>query len=214
MDPIPDPQSTQQAQSPNAEPASERKPSERGSEPGTGSEHPSGTGANSEAAEEVAADWPIRFTCLRLSTYHQYRRSYLDRWHRWLLFVVVISGTAAFSGEPELAAIAVVAGLADLVFALSDRARDHEFLYRRVVRLLGQVTADPDPSHSPEWQKELHSIYADAPPNHFRALDAWCHNLVVKQIGGNEFLRIRWHQRLLKNLLTFTGAKFPATDKE
>lgn len=181
-------------------------------------------GATGSTEEVTGAIQDLKHDCLRLSTYHQYRRTYLDRWHRITAFSVIFFGTAAFATlvtKPGLSqwlvALPVLAGTFDLVFQFPLRARDHEFMYRRFVALLGDVSSEPDPDAAKvaHWNLELHRIYADAPPSHFKALDTWCHNLVCDHLDvPDQKLQIPWRHRLLKNVLMFTGASYPRVSQK
>jgi len=139
----------------------------------------------------------------RNARYHARRRAFLDGMHRAILFVVILSGTAAFATfrqkiglfgiPPEwFAVIPVFLATADLVFDLSNKSRDHEFLYRKYSTLL----VDAVKSTEDEVQKwaaikvRYHEVLQDEPPN-FHVLNAACFNEIVDTYGLNQAQKIR-----------------------
>ena len=201
------------------------QPRASGYRPEAGEEHSAAAGgaATATESEAQAVAWGLRLDCLRLSSYHHFRRQFLDTCHRWVMFLVIIAGagvTSRLLADFEattltwLALVPVFAATLDLVFRFSDRARDHEALYRQYVRLLGQIVAEPnpDPPLVAAWQQDLHEAYATAPPNHFTALDAWCYNLACQSLGveAGERLVVPWLDRRLRHLLAFNGKIYPA----
>lgn len=157
----------------------------------------------------------IDFDVDRSIRYHQRRRNFFQRLHRYVMFLVIVLGSAAFAslfGIPEMfgAAVAVL-GAADLVFNFSHRARDHEILYRRFVHLLAQVR---DSAPSEEALAKLHrlrlEIEADEPPLYY-ALEAQCYNEATMARGwerANALLKLGFSQRLLMNLFTYSNREF------
>src|ERR1700712_1609748 len=80
--------------------------------------------------------------CLRNARYHEDRERFFARIHRTAMFLVVASGTATFAwvkAAPYLTALLTLAGLLDLVFDVSGKARLHASLRRRVYDLLAQA---------------------------------------------------------------------------
>ena len=90
--------------------------------------------ATKPAIVEKSPLWALQFSCLRDAAYHEMRERFYSRSHKFILFVIVISGAAAFQ-ELALAfdvikpsygvALATLAGLLDLVFDIGGKARQH-----------------------------------------------------------------------------------------
>lgn len=105
---------------------------------------------------------------------------------------------------------AFLAGL-DLVFAFSDKARDHEFLYRQFSQLVADIRAKPALSETDlrEWEIRKTEIDANEPAA-FWALEALCYNEAIYATDRNQESRrvIRFYERLLKNCIRFSSSTF------
>lgn len=125
----------------------------------------------------------LDFAIEKSMRYHQRRRGHYDILHKALLFVTIVSGSAAFGkllDSPEYfgAAAAVFAAI-DLVWGLSHRARDHELLFRRFSDLAIALRSKSTPTEDDiaDWTKRRIEIESDEPPI-FCALEADCDNEV------------------------------------
>lgn len=148
--------------------------------------------------------------CLRNARYHEDRERFFARIHKLAMFTVVASGTASFAwlkAAPFLAGVITLAGLLDLVFDISGKARLHASLRRRIYDVLAQLE---DPSRTLENLKEQAvRVYADEPPCMYAA------NFVAFN-GAMEFLHrpreyhyeVKWYQRLLRHLWSFSSTNF------
>nr|VFK51227.1 MAG: hypothetical protein BECKTUN1418D_GA0071000_100625 [Candidatus Kentron sp. TUN] len=173
-------------------------------------------GKTETPAEEIDG---LLFDCERLSIYHAIRRNFLDKCHRISLFLVVLSGTTAFSfvmGRWEmdwLTMFPALFGLANLVFDFAGQSRIHESVYRRICALSGDILADPDAEKNiGRWQKEIHGIYAEDPAI-YRALEAWAYNLACNGRGKTEhhFIIPQWHF-YLKNIWPFLSHDYASKE--
>ena len=75
---------------------------------------------------------------------------------------------------------------------------------------LSATPGDPDEATLSGWAKNVSMLlYADEKPI-YRALLAHCDNQVAIALGANEgyLVDLRWHQLLLRNLISFQGTKF------
>jgi len=148
--------------------------------------------------------------CLRDSRYHEDRERYFARWHKVAMFVVVVSGTATFANWASLqwiGAVVTIAGLLDLVFDVSGKARLHASLRRRIYDIMAQME---DPSRPLEHLREqIVRVYADEPPTMHAA------NYVAFN-GAMEFLsrprkfqyKLKWYHRVFRNVCSFASTEF------
>ena len=92
----------------------------------------------------------VEFRCTRNAAYHEDREMHYARIHRFLMFIVVAVGTASIGAslvqENRYAtigtAIAVLAGLLDLLWNIDGMARLHSSLRRRCYDLLARLEAN------------------------------------------------------------------------
>ena len=134
--------------------------------------------------------------------YHQRRRGHYELLHKFIMFLTIICGSAAFAqvlGLSEYfgAATAFFAA-GDLVWGLSHLARDHEILFRRFsdLAIAIRTTVSPTQESYAEWLQKRISIEADEPPIYW-ALEADCDNEVRRARGKDEkLIQIDWWARL------------------
>src|ERR1019366_2552960 len=124
-----------------------------------------GNAAGATPSVELSPHDEFVVECLRNARYHEDRERYFARIHRTAMFIVVASGTATFAwvkAAPYLAGLITLAGLLDLVFDISGKARLHASLRRRVYDILAQAE---DPTRTIESLREQTvRVYADEPP--------------------------------------------------
>lgn len=181
-------------------------------EPDTG--HP-GISAGAASALEISERDLFLIDCLRNARYHEDRERFFARIHRTAMFVVVASGTATFAwikAAPFLAGVTTLAGLLDLVFDISGKARLHASLRRRIYDILAQLE---DTSRSLEnLREQAVRIYADEPPC-MHAVNIIAFN------GAMEFLhrpkkyqyKIEWYQRFFRHVWSFASTDFKTYDE-
>jgi hypothetical protein len=148
--------------------------------------------------------------CLRNARYHEDRERFFARIHRTAMFVVVASGTATFAwlkAAPYFAAVITLAGLLDLVFDISGKARLHASLRRRVYDVLAQTE---DPKRSIEGLREQAvRIYADEPPcMHAANFIAFNGAMDVLHRPHAFKYKIEWYHRLLRHVWPFASTQF------
>ncbi len=158
----------------------------------------------------------ILFPLEKSVRYHQVRRAFYDGWHRWLMLAIIVAGSAsvtdALAGHQKaLALLTAIFGAMDLVFALSDRARDHEFLMRRFAALMAGIrrNASPTPSDLEGWRAERVEIESDEPAIYW-ALEAVCYNEVARAFDRDRSAEVYvpWHYRVFRNYLRFEPTRF------
>lgn len=168
----------------------------------------------------------ILFEIEKSLRYHQRRRAFYDGKHKFLMFLVIILGSASAAAaiSPEsvggssvwlatgIGFATAIAGAVDLVAALSDRARDHEFLYRRFSELMKEIKRKIDPSAEDltSWRVRRIEIESDEPPIYW-GIEAGCYNEVASAFDRNpaEMVEISGWRALLKNYLMFDPTRFP-----
>jgi hypothetical protein len=148
--------------------------------------------------------------CLRNARYHEDRERFFARIHRTAMFIVVVSGTATFAwvkAAHYLTALLTLAGLLDLVFDVSGKARLHASLRRRVYDILAQAE---DPARSIEGLREQAvSVYADEPPC-MHAANLIAFNGAMDSLHRPRSLKykIGWHHRLFRHVWPFASTEF------
>ena len=135
--------------------------------------------------------------------YHQRRRGHYDFYFKSLLFLAILSWSAAFADMPKyFAAMAAIFPAINLVWGLSHRARDHEILFRRFSELAISIrTESPTNELYAQWIKKRIEIETEEPPIYW-ALEADCCNEVCRAWGRTkEIVPIDWWYRVTMNWL-------------
>lgn len=157
----------------------------------------------------------FRMSCLRIARYHEDREHYFACVHRLSMFVVVGSGTASFAtfkeSWPYYAAGITLAGLLDLVFDISDKARLHGFIRRQMYELLAQI--ETGKRSLEDLREQAIRISAEEPP-YMRVVNELAWNSVMITYGRDRrhLVRIRWYQRLLRHVISFASTDFKTYD--
>ncbi len=156
----------------------------------------------------------LLFGVRRSIRYHNRRRMFFDRWATFTSAISVIFGSATVlallkgqGGELYAALAATTVTLfsaVDLVVGTSKTARLHADLSRRFIGLEKEIIATPSPTEDDmiRLAGSRLDIEADEPPV-LRVLDSLCHNEMLRAMGYDkeQFLRIRWYQRIAPNLI-------------
>jgi hypothetical protein len=126
------------------------------------------------------------------------------------MFCVVASGTATFAwvrAAPYFAGLITLAGLLDLVFDVSGKARLHASLRRRVYDILAQAE---DPTRTVESLREQAvRVYADEPPC-MHAANLIAFNGAMDSLHRPHALKykIEWYHRLFRHVWPFASTEF------
>lgn len=168
----------------------------------------------------------LHFDALRNAIYHTARKGFLDRLNRLLSFIIVVAGTTAvgdfgakiftngsiFASMQLYAAIAALAGSAQLVFDFGGAARTHEFLQHQYYELVAKVSETVAPSEDTiaKWKADLHRLYASETMP-MRALDSLAYNAALESLAPNNDhrIKVKWFQVLLAQYWAFNDAEFP-----
>jgi len=170
----------------------------------------------SPASNPATGEIPItdlekfKIKCLANAIYHEDRERFFATIHRLTMFVVVASGTAALSPYTHtypllFPAITTLAGLIDLVFDVSGKARLHAGLRKQIFNVLADADGSGDINAS---ERRLTLIYADEPPSMY-AVNAIAYNNAMASYGRPRkyFMKIGFFSRLFRNWLPY-GANY------
>lgn len=168
----------------------------------TGPELDEGFAAGPEASDRPPKLTPreaLEFELVRSGAYHADRERFFDTVHRWTMFVVVLLGSAAFGdllGQNRLLAGAVAcAGLVDLVFDVSGKARAHAQLRRLSFEMLAALLRGDDPN---DIRARLTEGYGEE-PNFNGTVNCLAYNAANAQLGRSrrdQFVIGAWRRRL------------------
>jgi hypothetical protein len=130
--------------------------------------------------------------------------------HRIAMFIVVASGTASFAFAKAtwiFAAIITLAGLLDLVFDVSGKARLHASLRRRIYDVLAQ-TEDQTRSVA-QLKEQALRIYADEPPC-MHAVNALAYNAAMLSYDRPQkyLLKVGLIRRTFRHWFSFASTRF------
>ncbi|MGD9838048.1 MAG: hypothetical protein AB7F72_04935 [Afipia sp.] len=194
--------------------ASEAAASEAISGSGGNKEHPAGTKA-AEGAAALDALTSFQIECLKNARYHEDREIFFARLHKLTMLVAVLGGTATFAFVSQFklfAGLIAIAGIVDLVFDVSGKARLHAALRRRVYDVMAQAeNANRDLS---ELKEQAARIYADEPPC-MHAVNALAYNAAMQAFDRPvkyQFPVTGWH-RALRHWWPFTADDFKTHDE-
>lgn len=184
-----------------------------------GSQDRGGSSASGPAAPEVPGQLDervsFRISLVRNAHYHEDRERFFARLHRVAMFIVVASGTASFAfvrATPLWAGVTTLAGLIDLVFDVSGKARLHASLRRRIYDLLAQSEDDTRPL--PQLREQAVRIYADEPPC-MHAVNALAYNAAMLAFNRPQkyLFEIRPFYRIVRHWYSFTSAQFKTREE-
>jgi hypothetical protein len=157
----------------------------------------------------------VEFRCVRNAAYHEDREMHYARMHRVLMFLVVVVGTASIGAslaqENKIAtigtAVAVLAGLVDLLWNIDGMARLHSSLRRRCFDLLARLEANESVDGV---RAEFVRIIADEPPA-MHAVNALAFNAAVDALGRpkSQKYELAFWKILLRHWRRFKPNEFP-----
>lgn len=139
-------------------------------------------------AEDLESDrGEIDFSVEKSIRYHARRQAHYDLTHNLLMFAVICFGSAAFGNmfsQPEaLGLAAALVAAFDLVWSLSTKARDHNFLRMRFSALASDIRSlDPTADRLADWKKKRLDIENDEGPIYW-AVEKSCFNEVREALG-------------------------------
>ncbi len=174
-----------------------------------------GGSATAEATAPLDERTAFKIDCLKDARYHEDREAFFARLHKATMLVAVLGGTASFAFVKQFlifAALVTIAGVIDLVFDVSGKARLHSALRRRIYDVLAQAE---DPSRDLAALKEQAArVYADEPPC-MHAVHALAYNAAMQAFGRPEKFQFpisNWH-RALRHWWPFTAGDFKTYDE-
>lgn len=166
------------------------------------------------AVSPAGAIKAAKFCAYLNGAYHADRESYLDGWHRALMFLVIMLGASVVvEALPDYAraaagiSTAAIAAL-DLVLNLSVRARTAAFLRKSYF----EIAADLEEGNITAVQADARMLRLSAeeePP--YMAAHALAENWATGAVYGSEKARpcrVNWWKRMTRNLLHYAGHNF------
>jgi predicted Fe-Mo cluster-binding NifX family protein len=169
-------------------------------------------GLSAGAASQIGLSAREEFVidCLRNARYHEDRERFFARIHKIAMFFVVASGTATFAwikGAPIFAAVITLAGLLDLVFDISGKARLHAALRRRIYDVLAQ--SEDSTRGLESLREQAVRVYADEPPcMHAANMIAFNGAMQSFHRPHEHLYKIEWYHRLLRHVWPFASTRF------
>ena len=157
----------------------------------------------------------VKFDALRNAIYHTARREFFDRVNKLMNFFVIVLGAAIIGKvghgygltEDGLAFVVTIVATIQLVWDLSARARDHQFLQRRFYEVLSDIEKKGAAALPADFDAVLLSLYGEEGPQ-MRALDAIAFNAASDSLGRSETLEVTWFQSVTRHLIAHYGASF------
>lgn len=156
--------------------------------------------------------------------YHAARRAFFDGLHRFVMAAAAIGGSAAFvavvggqTGVAKLATFVLATAAAlDVAFGFSEKARHHDYLYRRWADLVVEMIrhGPPIPEVLRGWLAERTLIEKEE-PTPLDALNVVCHNIEaeVQRYGDESIYHVRWYQHLFRHFTTLPPNQFSAQNE-
>ncbi|ORE94136.1 hypothetical protein ATO13_08681 [Stappia sp. 22II-S9-Z10] len=164
--------------------------------------------AHGQAAAAEVRLGDLRFECLANAHYHQDMERFYDWAHRGAMFVVVASGSSAFAGFGDAdaakiaAAVATLAGLADLVFDLFGKAARHGQLRWRALDIYAE-SFEPKPDAG-LLAARLARLFPDEPPTN-ETVNSLAYNRAIEAMGKDEDgkIVIAGYKRFFRHVVPF-----------
>jgi hypothetical protein len=159
------------------------------------------TAATTTTAEEVGCIGlqDVQFDALRNAIYHTARCQHFGATHRWLMLLIVATGTAGIAnfaegviGVSALAAAGALLAALDLVLDLKGKASQHDRLKQEYYTLLAAIETTPQPDQAKvrRWRGSIIRLTAKEPRT-YRAADAIAYNDAVDALGRDRTCRLK-----------------------
>jgi len=165
----------------------------------------------------------LRFGIGKSLRYHAKRRAFFEVLHRSTMAIVAVGGSAAFASalgnNPALAVwpafVLTVLATLDAAIGYSQKAREHDELFKRFSDLSALLEREPKPKL--EFIRELkvqRLLIEKDEPSEISTLNIICHNEQVEAMGyeKNYMRKVHVLQRLFAQFFTFPPNKFPPLD--
>jgi hypothetical protein len=169
-----------------------------------------------EGSKKITERESFQITCLRNVHYHEDRERFFARLHKIVMFVVVSAGAATFAPLQHkywiAASIITLAGLVDLVFDVSGKARLHASLRRRIYDILSE--AQDNSVDLTKLRRRAIDVYADEPPC-MHAVNALAHNAAIAAFERppKQQFKISGWQRFWRNVWPYPSVIFKTFDE-
>lgn len=171
--------------------------------------------SSGEEREGLTDVQEFQFDCLKDARYHDERERFYASLHKGTMFLTVAGGAAVFTQISHVwvfACIITLAGLVDLVFDVSGKARLHASLRRRFYDLLAQSQGEHVDLRILRQQQI--GVFADE-PTCMHAVNAVAYNGAMSALDRprGSHLKITSIQRMLRHWIPFASTTFPRLDE-
>lgn len=151
----------------------------------------------------------LLFGIRRSIRYHNRRRSFYDRLHKFNTIIAVVGGSAVIatilgklgaSWPLAFSVVITISAAVDLALNSSQAARFHHDLSRKYFDIEKEMIAGQEPSDQDlvAWTERRLTIEADEPPV-LHVLNTICHNELCRALGYGNPVNLSWLQRLFSN---------------
>lgn len=145
--------------------------------------------------------------------YHADREAWFDWCHRILMFGVILGGSSALLdiwpwAKAGAALSAVALSTLDLVFNLSDRARNHSYLRKRYFAVAADLEGRR--ASASKAQADMMLLAADEEPPYY-AVHALAENWAIQAVLGTAAklpCKVGWFRKRLRHLIRFDQETF------
>jgi hypothetical protein len=162
----------------------------------------------------------LLFGIRRSVRYHNRRRSFYDRLHKFNTIIAVVGGSAVIAtilgefGTPWPLAFSVLVTISaaiDLALSSPQAARSHHDLSRKYFDIEKEMIACQSPSDQDlvGWTERRLTIEADEPPV-LHVLNTICHNELCRALGYGDSVNLTYLQRLFSNFFDLSEHKIKA----
>lgn len=169
--------------------------------------------------EETTILEKLRFSVDRNARYHARRAGFLAFVNKSALFLIILLGSAEFSGAAVIkpfdvffGAVIATLGALTLVFDWGGQSKDHEALFSQYKALIQDLVKKPSCSDEEvaELSARYEGILSQEKGSYYKALNTLCHNEVMVAHGRKGKLRkVGPIPRLLANVFKFSSREFP-----
>ena len=177
----------------------------------SGADESSYTGAQVISQSGLSERDIFRIDYLRNVRYHEDRERFFQLVHRFAMFVVVAGGTASFAAIKNssgfFVALITLAGLLDLVFDVSGKARLHASMRTRFYDLLARNEIAETTTE--KLREQAIQAYADEPPC-MHAVNALAYNGAMALLDRPRKYRFKigTHHKWFRHVWAFASADF------
>lgn len=152
----------------------------------------------------------------RNTRYHAKRAAFLDFAHKFLMFLVVMLGSASiskidlFKNHEEIFGVVIATvGALTLVFDYAGKAQEHRSQFRRYSKLRQELSLVPATENGLKFEQKFQEILSDESVGYYKALNAICHNeVMIAHKRPNMALKIGLLSRVFAQVFRFSNVSY------